>query len=326
MADMAQNREQMPTLAKYRHLSRCTTPDGHFVILAIDHRDNLRNSLNQNASHPISDDEFIDFKLSVVAALSPESSAVLLDPTFGIGPGIATRTIPGHLGLLSPLEVTNYALHPSERPLEWIPHWSVEAIKRIGADGVKLLLPYHPDASSAPDKREAVRQIVEECGRVDLPFFLEPIAHAVRAEEPLRNSELRRIVVDMARTFSELGVDVLKMQFPVDPAQNQSVEEWRTACAELDAACSVPWALLSAGVDFETFALQARVACEAGASGVIVGRAVWAESVTLDSRERASFLVETARPRMRQLACLCQDHARPWFDRVEPPPRDLPLP
>ncbi|MGV2434686.1 MAG UNVERIFIED_CONTAM: hypothetical protein LVT10_07200 [Anaerolineae bacterium] len=59
----------------------------------------------------------------------------------------------------------------------------------------------------------------------------------------------------------------------------------------------MPWALLSAGASFEIFLRQAEMACQHGASGVIVGRAVWAEAVKLPPQERISFLQTTGAQR-----------------------------
>ena len=97
-----------------------------------------------------------------------------------------------------------------------------------------------------------------------------------RSARPLPNDELRRVVIESARTFSQMGIDVLKTPFPLDVAHEPDEAVWRAALAELNEACRVPWALLSAGVDYPTFRRQAELACEAGASGVIAGRAIWA--------------------------------------------------
>ncbi|MEM6282376.1 MAG: tagatose 1,6-diphosphate aldolase [Chloroflexota bacterium] len=309
----------MTTMGKLRHMSRCATDDGHFVVMAIDHRAVLRDKLNEHAPRPVDDAAFTTFKQQVVRALIPDVAAVLLDPAFGIGAGLVERTITGRHGLLAPLEVTNYDLHPSRRDVNFIPGWSVAKIKRVGGDGVKLLLPYHPESDSAADKQDVVRRIVDECAVHDIPFFLEPIAHAMDPEKPLYNAELLDVVVEMARVFSHLDADVLKMQVPVDAKQSDDETTWREACNALDEACSVPWALLSAGVNYETFALQAKVACEAGASGVIVGRAVWAEAVELQGAERETFVTTTARERMQSLAGICREHATPYYKRVTMP-------
>jgi tagatose-1,6-bisphosphate aldolase len=116
-----------------------------------------------------------------------------------------------------------------------------------------------------------------------------------------------------------MEVDILKLQFPVDPKQESDETVWRAACDEVDAAATVPWTLLSAGVDYETFAAQARIASAAGASGVMVGRAVWAEAAELQGADRTDFLRTVARQRMAQLAQICADHAHPWFERIDAP-------
>src|SRR5689334_1622604 len=100
----------MTSMGKFRHLSQCATDDGHFVILAIDHRGNLLDDLNKHAKQPLSDAEFAAFKQEIIANLSVEATGLLTDPAYGLGKGIAERTIPGRIGLLAPIEVTNYSL------------------------------------------------------------------------------------------------------------------------------------------------------------------------------------------------------------------------
>lgn len=245
---------------------------------------------------------------------------MLTDPAYGIGYGISSGAISSQSGLLAPIEVTDYRIHPSQRTINFIPDWSVEKIKRVGGDGVKLLLPYHPNAESAADKIDVVKRIVDECGRFDIPFFLEPIAYSLTAGKSLASAELHDIVIEMAHCFSSLGVDVLKMQFPVDAKEIPDHETWLDACRALNAACNnVPWALLSGGVDYATFLKQAEIACIAGASGVIVGRAVWSEAVELQNDRRAEFVKITARERMEALTNICTQFGASVFNRVTAP-------
>lgn len=313
----------MITMGKYRHLSRAATTNGHFVITAIDHRSILLDSLNQYAPVPLDDTAFTDFKQLVLSALVPHSSAVLADPVYGIGRGITSGVISGRTGVLAPLEETSYEIHPSLSRINFIPGWSVKKIKLAGGDGVKLLLPYHPDAPNAAEKRSLVQHVVADCERYDIPFFLEPIPHALAPKGTLTNAELLQVSVDNAQTFSAIGVDVLKLPFPVDAKQSQDEAEWLRACQAVDAASSVPWALLSAGVNYETFLRQSRIACQAGASGVIVGRAVWAEAVQLQGDALAAFLTGVAAERMRELGAVCAAAATPWQERVTPPGDDV---
>ena len=313
----------MTTMGKYRHLSHASTSSGHFAILAIDHRAILLEQLNQASSKPVTDADFAEFKMLLMTHILPPASGILADPGSAIGKGIAHRLIQGHQGIIAPLEVTNYDLHPSQRNINWIPEWSIAKLKRIGGAGVKMLLSYHPESNTAEYKRGIVEQVIEQCAEHDIPLYLEPIAHPLDTKETLSNAELLDIVIEMAEAFSAMGVDILKMQFPVDAKQSDDENEWRTACEKLNEACTVPWALLSAGVTYDTFERQAKIACRAGASGVIVGRAVWAEAVDLQGDERINFLQTTAKRRMTTLAQICADYAQPWFERVTAPDNDV---
>ena len=123
----------MTTPGKYRHLARTSTESGHFAILAIDHRDNLKDSLQKHVAKPLTEADLSAFKLTVIQHLAPHISAVLVDPAYGIGPGIGQGALGRDVGLLAPLEVTNYAVHPSQRENTLIPDWSVAKFKRAGA-------------------------------------------------------------------------------------------------------------------------------------------------------------------------------------------------
>jgi tagatose-1,6-bisphosphate aldolase len=203
--------------------------------------------------------------------------------------------------------------------VNFIPNWSVAKIKRIAGDGVKMLLPYHPEDVTLPEKNTHVQRIINDCATHDIPFFLEPIPFSLHPDQPLSNAELLQITVEMVRTYSAMGVDVLKLQFPVDARLSSDESEWLSACQTVTENCHVPWALLSAGVSYDTFATQARIACAAGACGVIVGRAIWKEAVALQSSERTQFLQTTGKQRMRELITICREHASSWFDRVSRP-------
>jgi tagatose-1,6-bisphosphate aldolase len=77
--------------------------------------------------------------------------------------------------------------------------------------------------------------------------------------------------------------------------------------------------LLSGSADYDTFLRQVTVACQAGASGVAVGRAVWRETTELSVNERQAFLDHTAFDRMRRITALVDALARPWMEFYSPP-------
>lgn len=307
----------MLKVGKLRHITQCCTPDGHFIILAIDHRANLKEKLDAAAPAPLTDEQFTAFKVQVMEQLLDHASAVLVDPIYGLEAGIRSQVITGQHGLLAPLEVTDYSLHPSQRTMKYIEDWGVAGIKANGGNGVKLLLPYHPDSADASQKHDEVARIVAECEVYQIPFFLEPIAYSLDPDIPLTSAEKRDIVVRSAAQFSRAGADVLKVEFPAMPSDDESY--WQSALTELNDACgTVPWALLSAGVNYETFRRQVEMACKAGASGVIVGRAVWSDAIYLQGSERDEFLRVTARERMATLAYICMTHAHDFRYAISP--------
>ena len=192
-------------------------------------------------------------------------------------------------------------------------------LQQAGCNGAKLLLYFHPGAKNAQSQTEIVDQIVEQCQAAHLPFFLEPIGYSLDPARPLTNAERRQIVVETAFHFSQRGVDILKLEFPLDVQQEPDERVWRAALQEVNSACSVPWTLLSGGVSFETFLRQAALACAVGASGVMVGRAVWAEAVGLHGEARDHFLATVGYERMTRLAGACYALGTPWMERHTPP-------
>ena len=301
------------------YLSQCATRSGAFAILAIDHRDNLVEALSEARGRQIGRRDVINFKRAAIRFLADAGSAVLTDPDYGF-PALVESGVTANFGLLAPLEVTDYTIHPSRRETVFIEGWGVEKIKRSGCSGVKLLLYYHPDARNAGLQTQLVDRIVEECSRYAVPFFLEPISFSLDPAAALTDDELATVVIETARHFSRRGVDVLKVQFPFHSVTEEST--WTPVLKDLNDACDVPWAILSAGVSFDLFLKQAAAACKAGASGVMVGRAVWAEGAALQDDALDEFMRTTARVRMQTLADVCEQHGTPWHARTNRPRLD----
>ena len=303
------------SIGKRRGLEQCSTDRGIFAILALDHRGNLRRALNPETPEAVPYPTLVDFKREVVAALSPYSSAVLLDPELGAAQVIAEGSLPGKVGLLVAVEATGYTGDPTARTSQVLPGWGVDKVRRMGANGVKLLVYYHPGSEMAKHQEQLIEQVAEDCVRYDLPLFLEPLSYSQEPnKKKLTSEELRQVVVETARRLTPLGVDILKAEFPVKVSEEPDEVEWLQACMELTAASKVPWTLLSAGVDFETYLRQVAVACRAGASGILAGRAVWQEAVDLSGEARREFLRTVAAERMYRLAALCDALGRPWTE------------
>ncbi len=307
------------SIGKRRGLAQSATARGTFAVLALDHRGNLRHSLNPANPNSVTYERMVEFKQQVVSALTPYSSAVLLDPEYGVAPAIAGDALPGGVGLLAAVEATGYTGDPTGRVSQVLLGWSVGKISRLGASGVKLLLYYHPDSDQARHQEELLSEVAEGCVRYDLPLFVEPLHYSLDpARKKVPSAERRQIVIETARRLTPMGMDILKAEFPVEIREEPDQMVWAQACSDLNEASTVPWTLLSAGVEFDAYLQQVKVACLAGCSGVLAGRAVWKEATDLDGQARLDFLRTTAAERMVRLRDLCDALGRPWIEGYPP--------
>jgi tagatose 1,6-diphosphate aldolase len=303
------------SIGKIRGLQQCATPRGGFAVMALDHRNNLRHAFQPDSPEPASDTEITLFKGEVIEALAPTASAVLLDPELSAAQCIASQRLPGRTGLLVALEATGYVGDPQARQSQVLPEWSVAQAKRMGASAAKLLVYYHPDSPKASEIEDLVQRVADECIEQELALFLEPLSYSLDpAKKKVPPEDRRRVVIETARRLIVPGVDVLKAEFPLDISVEADERAWREACEELSQVSRVPWVLLSASVLYETYVRQVTVACQAGASGVAAGRAVWQEAPTLNVGARESFLRTIAAQRMMRLTELVDALAKPWTE------------
>jgi tagatose 1,6-diphosphate aldolase len=307
------------TVGKWRRLQQCAGPQHTFSVLAVDHRGPLRRSLEEESPQGGSNEALTALKHDIVRQLAPVTSAILLDPETCAGQCVAQASLPGSTGLLAALD-TGSTGDPLNRATDVMETWSVEKTLRMGASGVKLLLYYHPESPEAGQREQLIQQIAQDCTQWDIPFFMEPLCCAADGSpRPLAPEQRRRVVIESARRLVPLGADILKAEFPVDVSIEPDEAVWQDACEELTETSAVPWVLLSGGVSYDTFLKQVRVACEAGASGVMVGRAVWKEAVTLDLGARNTFLQGLGYERMRRLQALTEALARPFTEVYDAP-------
>jgi tagatose 1,6-diphosphate aldolase len=297
------------SIGKLRGLQQISSKRGTFTALALDHRQNLRKA---NPAF-VDDVELSNFKLDVTKAVAHRATAVLLDPEVSAAQAIAQRAIPNSVGLVVAVESTGYTGDATARHAQIIPGWTVEKAKRMGASAIKLLVYYHPDSPTAKDIEDFTSNIAEECKKHDLVLMLEPLSYSLDESKKLSSEEKRYVVVETARRLTPLNVDILKAEFPLD-VNDMDESKWMDACKEISSASITPWILLSAAVEYDMFLRQVTVACNAGASGIAVGRAVWKEAVTMSGDERMKFLRTTTKYRLSRLTSLCHALAKPYTD------------
>ncbi len=303
------------SLGTQRSLQQCAQVDGTFAMLAMDQRGSLIRAIKGGNPDSVPYADVVDVKRNVVRALSPHASATLLDVEYGYPACISSGALSGHSGLLLAYEKSGYTGDPTERRTALLDNWTAQRSVRAGASGVKLLVYYRPDAANASDQEALVSEVAQECEKQDIPLFVEPLHYSLNPEvKVVSDDERRQLVIETAKKLTPLGITVLKAEFPVDAKQNDDEADWASACAELSEASKTPWVLLSAGVDYDIYLRQVKVASANGASGVLCGRAVWKEAVALHGEEQAKFLHETAIPRFQEIASVVSASARPFTD------------
>lgn len=310
----------MLPIGKIRGLQQIATLDGIFTMCAMDHRGSFQSMIDEQAPDTVSYEEMVERKLELCASLGKYASAVLLDPLYGAAQAISRNALPKGTGLLVSIESSGYGGGKENRLTRLLDGWSVEKIKRMGASAVKILIYYRPDLSDlARQQRDTVNKVARDCIKYDIPFLVEPVSYPVDSEinNPQQFAERKgAIVIKTARDITALPVDVLKAEFPADLRFETNRTKLTELCHELDAASQVPWVILSAGVDFEMFSKQVEIACRAGASGFLGGRAIWQEAMRIgDTRERVRYLETVCADRLKKLIEIAAKYATPWYQK-----------
>ena len=314
------------SIGKLRGLQQLADSRGMMTMCAIDHRGALKRALNEKNPDAVSYQDMVDFKLDLCQAVAPFASAILLDPEYGAGQAIAAGLLPGPKGLLVSLEKSGYTGDSTARITELLPGWGVKKARKMGASAVKLLIYFRPDLKDIASKQlDLVAGLADQCLEEDIAFLVEPVSYPIEKERIIQGGTSSKkfaeikpgLVIETARQITALPIDVLKAEFPADIKFEQDEGKLLGLCQELNRASRLPWVLLSAGVDFESFRKQVKIACKAGASGFLAGRALWQEGAQIRSRdERMKFFQNTAAPRLKELAEVADRYGKPWYSRL----------
>jgi len=306
-------------------IRQIANPNGTFTMLALDQNNSIvqmaRDALQRQGDvREPAYAEVVAAKLDLTRLLAPHASACLLDVQYGAWHAVASGRFPRGVGLLVRLERSG-TFHTDDGTgrLTFIEDgWSVEKIKRMGADAVKLLVYYEPSHKpSAREQRKLVRKVERDCQKHDILLLLETLTYPFKGEEKTSETYLKRKPQAVIRTARALSrhCDVYKAEFP-GTLEFDSDKKLARNLERLNAACARPWVLLSAGVDFPLYKKQVQMALDAGASGILGGRAFWKEYFDADGDEaRRQWLQTESSERLIEVGQMVRDHATPWYAR-----------
>jgi tagatose 1,6-diphosphate aldolase len=316
---------------KYWGMKRMADSAGRYKMTAVDQRPPIKNPIKAKrgtAEAPWAD--VAGFKELLIEELQAESSAMLLDPHYAYPRGVTL--LDKRLGLIVTLEDSLFkeaASSSGDRYSAEIDDWSVEKIKRVGGDAVKVLTWYRPDGDPAVCRaqQEFTQRVGEACRKYDLPYVFELLVYPLKkdAEQTRDYVEMRtkhpELVLESVRVFADpkYGVDLFKLESPLAAADVPGVGApgWEAAQALFDGlgkAAGRPWVMLSAGAGMQEFRKVLTHAYRAGASGYLAGRAIWLkafqhfpdwDAIRHDLRgEGVAY--------MKDLNTLTDAQARPW--------------
>lgn len=315
------------SIGKIRGLQQISTSNGLFIICALDHRGSLKALIEKESGIKATYADIVEYKMELCQVIAPFASGILLDPNYGAAQSIAQGVLSGNTGLLVSVEATGYEGTSTGRVTTVLEHWSVEKIKLMGASAVKMLVYYRPDLGNLSKRQlKTVGRIAQDCIKYDIPFLVEPLSYPTekKGSPEYFASKKSDLVIQTATQMTSMPIDVLKAEFPADIKYMADRGKLLETCQKLNQASRVPWVVLSAGVDYDTFRTQVEIACQGGASGFLGGRGIWQEALRYkDKQERVKFLKTVVVNRLKELADITHKYARPWYQKLGIKPNSL---
>jgi tagatose-1,6-bisphosphate aldolase len=292
-------------------LARLADGDGLFKILALDQRAMLGRML-RGAGLASANSDRVTFKAEVTRVLAAETTGVLLDPEYGVT-GLASRpdfTLPSALLIAAEPTVKDHWNTEYRTVLD--PTRDAAWVRSLNGDALKFMLYWDPSRQAVagePDlvqeSLDRVAEIVADCHAHDVPSVIEPLLTVPK--DAGHEDHRFDTIVRSAAMLAELRPSLLKLEWPGSALRCKQITELLP---------DVPWALLSAGVEYEAFAERVTVALDNGASGVIAGRAIWGEAASVAGPERSAFLTDVALPRLRHLTTVMNGRGRNWQEAI----------
>ena len=311
-------------------LRRMADGGGRFKMTAVDQRPPIKSAIAKArglAEAPYAD--VYGFKRMLIETLQGESTALLLDPHFVLSQGLSF--LDPTKGLIITLEDSLFKETEGGRLSAEIDAWSVEKIKRVGGDAVKVLAWYRPDADPAVCRaqQDFTKRIGEACARYDIPFLFELLVYPLAADAHQTKDYIEMKgkradhVLDSVRAFApaDFGIDVFKLESPiaaddVPGTDGDGAAEAQALFDEMGRIAGRPWVMLSAGANKTAFRRILTHAYKAGASGYLAGRAIWQDAFRAfpDWDAIRAGLEGDSVAYMRDLNALTDAQALPWQD------------
>lgn len=279
--------------------------DGAMMVIACDQRGGMRAVLADTPQEreAISNAVLGETKADITKYLASEAGCVLVDPICAVPGLVDNGDIARDTALLIGLDASGWDTSPGGyRISKMVDGVTARQVRKLGGTGGKIMVYLRMDTPEANEENlRTLRDSIEDFTREDVLLVVEFLTYQLEGEsDEDYAARLPDLIVEGSRACLALGAKVLKIPFP-------GSEE---ACARVtEISGNVPWAVLSAGVDHETFLGQVEIAMRNGASGVIAGRSLWKDCISLDRAVTKTKLTEVAIPRLHDIQAIIRKYS-----------------
>lgn len=294
------------TTAERRGYQQICGEDGAMMVIACDQRGGMRQLLaaTPEAQAAIGNDRLGETKIDIARYLARHASCVLIDPICAVPAIVDGGFLHRTTALLIGLDASGWETSAEGyRISTLVPGITARTVREMGATGGKIMVYLRSDTPAANGQNLAtLKRVIDDFAAEDLLLVVEFLTYALPGEaKEDYAARFPALIEGGTRLCLDLGAKVLKIPFPGTAE----------ACANVTAmAGEVPWAVLSAGVDHATFVGQVDIAMANGAAGVIAGRSLWKDCISLDRAEQRQRLETVAVPRLRELQAVIARYMR----------------
>lgn len=292
------------TTAELRGYQQICGADGAMVVVACDQRGGMRQALTPDpaAQKAISNAMLGETKADITRYLAARAGCVLVDPLCAVPGLVDDGLIDRATGLLIGIDASGWDTSPEGYRISvMVEGITARRVREFGGTGGKIMIYLRSDTPAANAANlETLDAAVADFAAEDLLLVVEFLTYRLEGESSeAYAAKTAELIKGGSRLCLEHGAKVLKIPYPGSAS----------ACAAVTRlAGDVPWAVLSAGVDHETFLAQVETAMANGASGVIAGRSLWKDCVSLDRVVTRERLETVAVPRLREIQAVIARH------------------
>jgi tagatose 1,6-diphosphate aldolase len=294
------------TTAELRGYQQICGDNGAMMVIACDQRGGMRQLLadEPDAQAKIGNDVLGDTKADITRYLAAEAGCVLVDPVCAVPHLVDNWVLPRNTALLIGLDASGWDVSPEGYRISKLCEGvNARKVRELGGTGGKIMVYLRADKPEANTRNlEILNDCIDDFAREKLFLVVEFLTYRLEGEsKEAYEAIFPKLILDGCRMCLDLGAKVLKIPYPGSDE----------ACAAVSKLCGdTPWAVLSAGVDHSTFLVQVESAMKHGASGVIAGRSLWKDCISLDRTVTKIRLQEIAVPRLREIQAIIDRYAK----------------